>query len=63
MAAALVPMSAVFCVVVSRGVYWVRTRLSCPGGDALELDDRWLGDAVVEDPPGEGGREKAHGLH
>ena len=49
MAAALVPMSAVFCVL--------------PGGDALELDDRWLGDAVVEDPPGEGGREKAHGLH
>ena len=30
MAAALVPMSAVFWVVVSRGVYWVRTRLSCP---------------------------------
>ena len=29
-AAALVPMSAVFCVVVSSGVYWVRTRLSCP---------------------------------
>ena len=25
-----VPMSAVFWVVVSRGVYWVRTRESCP---------------------------------
>ena len=29
-----------------------------PGGDALQLDDRGLGDAVIEDPPGEGGREQ-----
>ena len=29
-AAVLVPMSAVCWVAVSRGVYWVRTRLSCP---------------------------------
>ena len=28
-----------------------------PGGDALELDDRRLRDAVVQDPPREGGRE------
>ena len=33
-----------------------------PGGDALQLDDRWLRHAVVEDPAGEGGWEKAH-LH
>ena len=31
-----------------------------PGGDALQLDDRWLCHAVVEDPAGEGGWEKAH---
>ena len=29
-----------------------------PGGDALQLDDRGLGDAVIEDPPREGGREQ-----
>ena len=33
-----------------------------PGGDALQLDDRWLRHSVVEDPAGEGGWEKAH-LH
>ena len=33
-----------------------------PGGDALQLDDRGLCHAVVEDPAGEGGWEKAH-LH
>ena len=31
-----------------------------PGGDALQLDHRRLRDAVVEDPPGEGGWEKTH---
>ena len=31
-----------------------------PGGDALQLDDRWLCHAVVEDPAGEGGWKKAH---
>ena len=30
MAAAFVPMSAVFCAVVSRGVYAVRTVANCP---------------------------------
>ena len=29
-----------------------------PGGDSLQLDHRWLRDAVVEDPAGEGGREE-----
>ena len=29
-----------------------------PGGDALQLDHRRLGDAVIEDAPGEGGREE-----
>ena len=29
-----------------------------PGGDALQLDHRRLGDAVIEDVPGEGGREE-----
>ena len=29
-----------------------------PGGDALELDDRRLRDAVVQDPPREGGRKQ-----
>ena len=33
-----------------------------PGGDALQLDDRRRCHAVVEDPAGEGGWEKAHGL-
>ena len=33
-----------------------------PGGDALQLDDGWLGDAVVQHSAGEGGWEKAH-LH
>ena len=31
-----------------------------PGGDALQLDDRRLGDAVVQHSAGEGGREEAH---
>ena len=31
-----------------------------PCGDALQLDHRRLRDAVVEDPPGEGGWEKTH---
>ena len=50
MAAALVPMSAVFWAVVSRGVYAV----------TLELYDRRLGDAVIEDPPREGGWKQGH---
>ena len=47
-------MSAVCWVLVSRG------EAELPCGDALQLDHRRLRDAVVEDPPGEGGREKAH---
>ena len=35
-------------------------RVGRQDGDALQLDDRWLRHAVVEDPAGEGGREKAH---
>ena len=48
MAAALVPMSA-----VRR-----EDRGQLPGGDALELYDRRLRDAVVQDPPCEGGRKQ-----
>ena len=33
-----------------------------PCGDTLELDDRRLRHAVVEDPAGEGGWKEAHGL-
>ena len=51
MAAALVPMSAVVLGGGLEGRVLRQDGCELPGGDALQLDDRRLGDSVVEDPP------------
>ena len=61
MAAALVPIRSVLGGGFQRRVLG-EDEAELPCGDALELDDRRLRDAVVEDPPGEGGWKKTH-LH
>ena len=57
MAAALTPISAVFWVVVSRGVL-SQDEGELSSTDALQLNDRGRCLAVIEDSAREGGREQ-----